>query len=170
MARRTLLLLTLVVALVAFPVTARAQAAAESALANSTSGTAAAKTGSALGKGLGQINNKLADQMGNATKQQPAQPVPPNPKTMELPESKNAPGAPIPNNSPLVLSIQGAGKDCPADNRTTGTSAPNGTATEQSANVGVTPATGDQTYVVCNPRSNLNTKPKNRTSTVEVTF
>lgn len=166
MARRTILPLTIIVALVVFPTTARAQAAAESALANSVSGTAAAKTGSALGKGLGQINNKLADQMGNATKQQ-APLAPASPKTMELPESKSAPGAPIPNNSPLVLSIQGAGTNCPADNRAAN-AAPNGTAQPQPENAGVSKT--DQSFVICNPRSNLNTAPKNRTSTVEVTF
>ena len=168
MARRTLFVLTVIVALVAFPLTARAQAAAESALANSVSGTAAAKTGSALGQGLNQINNKLSNQMGNATKQQQAQPVPPGPKTVELPESKSAPGAPIPKNSPLVLSIQGAGTNCPADNKAAAANAPNETAAPQPESTGV--AAGDQSFVVCNPRSNLNTKQKNRTSTVEVTF
>jgi hypothetical protein len=164
MARRTLFVLTVIVALVAFPITVRAQAAAESALANSVSGTAAAKTGSALGKGLGQINNKLADQMGSATKQPQAQPVAPGPKTVELPEAKSAPGAPIPNNSPLVLSIQGTGKDCTPENKAA--ESPSGAQTPAPQAVSGT----DQSFVVCNPRSNLNTKQKNRTSTVEVTF
>ena len=168
MSRRILFGISVALVLAVFPLTARAQAVGEAAMTNSTSGAAAAKAGSALGQGLNQINNKLSNQMGNATKQQQAQPVPPGPKTVELPESKSAPGAPIPNNSPLVLSIQGAGTNCPADNKAAAANAPNETAAPQPESTGV--AAGDQSFVVCNPRSNLNTKQKNRTSTVEVTF
>jgi hypothetical protein len=165
MTPRTLFALTLILALVAFPLTARAQAAAESALVNSASGTAAAKTGSALGKGLDQINNKLANQLGNASQ---AQQTSPGPKTITIPEARTAPDAPIPDNSPLVLSIQGAATNCPADNKTQST-----TPAEATAGQPTSPGKAsnkDQSFVVCDPRSYLNTKPKNRTSTVEVTF
>ena len=169
MSRRILFGVSIALVLAVFPMTARAQAVGEAAMTNSTSGAAAAKAGSALGQGLNQINNKLSNQMGQATQAaQAAQPSSPGPKTVELPESKSAPGAPIPNNSPLVLSIQGAGTNCPADNRAANATPaePNGQAQPNAQNS----TNGDQSFVVCNPRSNLNTKPKSRTSTVEVTF
>lgn len=166
MSRRILFGVSIALVLAVFPLTARAQAVGEAAMTNSTSGAAAAKAGSALGQGLNQINNKLSNQMGNATKA--AQPTSPGPNTVEIPESKSAPGAPVRNSSPLVLSIQGAGTNCPADNKAANTAPaePNGQAQPQSQNA----SAGDQSFVICNPRSNLNTKPRSRTSTVEVTF
>jgi hypothetical protein len=168
MARRTLFAVTLILALVAFPLTLRAQAAAESALVNSTSGAAAAKTGSALGKGLDQINNKLANQLGNAT--QPQQ-TSPGPKTVEVPAAQTPPGAPIPNNSPLVLSIQGAGTNCPADNKATNNKpARTNPGDGKPGDAPAASTKGDQSFVICDPRNTVKSQPKNRTSTVEVTF
>jgi hypothetical protein len=172
MSHRALFGITLTLALVAFPLTARAQAAAESALANSASGAAGAKTGNALGKGLDQINNKLADRLGNATQSQ-AQ-TSPGPKTVTIPAAQTAPGAPIPDNSPLVLSIQGAGTNCPSDNKTPANPEEGKPADASSARVQPVPqtsgATSDRSFVVCDPRNTLNKTPKDRTSSVEVSF
>ena len=160
MTSRILFGLSIALVLVVFPLTARAQAAAETAMTSSTAGTAADKTGSALGKGLDQVTNKLANQMGNAT--QAKQPPAAGPQSVELPESKAAPSAPIPS-GPLVISIQGAGTNCPADNKTAPAD-PNAPPQAQNTNA------GDSSFVICNPRSNLKSKPANRTSSVEVTF
>jgi hypothetical protein len=165
MSHRALFGITLTLALVAFPLTARAQAAAESALANSASGAAGAKTGNALGRGLDQINNKLADRLGTATQsQQPSTGV----QTVTLPPNQSAPNAPIPNNSPLVLSIQGAGTNCPAENKTANSAPPTDNKPVDTP-AAATPA--DQSFVICDPRNTTKPKPKSKyNSVVEVSF
>jgi hypothetical protein len=168
MSRRILFGAALAVVLAVFPTVARAQAAAESALTNSTTGAAAAKSGSALGNALNQANQKMADQVGKATQAPPSQQVSPGPKMVEIPGGRSSRNAAPPSDQPLMVSIQGAGTECGADNKA---AAQAGDAAAAQANPQATAGKGDQSFVICDPRNTAKPKQQGKySSVVDVAF
>lgn len=134
MAHRVLPGLALLVFVSATASMAFGQAAAESALTNSNSAAVGSKAGSAISKGLNQLNQKMGNTLSDVTKN-PGSPTTQNPPAAGQMSSRTT-YLPPEHKRPMGISIQDAGKKCPGEHPES----------EEAAN-----ADPNQVYTVCSP-------------------
>jgi|SRR6185369_10797183 hypothetical protein len=133
---------TLLVLLSALSSVALGQAAAESALTNSNSAAVGSKAGSAISKGLNQLNQKMSDQLSGATQSPGTQSPATQSSATQPPQRSTAQTSsrttllPPEHKRPMGISIQDSGKKCPGEHPES----------EEAAN-----ADPNQVYTVCSP-------------------
>ena len=120
MNRRILLGMTFALALAALPVSAFAQAAAESVLLNGASAGATAKFGSQLGSALNQSSKQLAGRVQQQIHPAPgkASPAGGRPVSKSPVEGTAVPAGATLAQGPMIASIQGVATRCAPTNQT----------------------------------------------------